>query len=182
MGPAHNLVLTGFMGTGKTAVGRELAFKLDMEFVDTDALIESRHGPISRIFDERGEAEFRSIERAVAAELGDRKGLVIATGGRMMLDPDNLRALSRHGRIFCLVATPEEIHHRITNDLERRDRPLLSVEDPRRRIIELLTERESEYVRFPQITTGHAGPAVIADEIAELWRGSSTDQDGHRPG
>lgn len=174
MRPEHNLVLTGFMGTGKTTVGHELALKLDMEFVDTDALIESRHGPIARIFAEKGEAEFRSIEREVAAELGIRKGLVIATGGRMILDPANFRALSQNGRIFCLVATPDEIHDRITNDRTRRDRPLLKVEDPKQRIVELMTEREAEYIRFPQLTTDHAGPSVIATEVAELWNSHST--------
>jgi 3-dehydroquinate synthase len=174
MSQEHNLVLTGFMGTGKTTVGHELALKLDMEFVDTDALIESRHGPIPLIFEERGEAGFRAIEAAVAAELGEKTGLVIATGGRMILDPDNFRALSRNGRIFCLVATPEEIHERVTNDPSRRDRPLLKVEDPRQRIIELLSEREGDYLRFPQLTTDHAGPSVIADEVAELWRSHST--------
>jgi 3-dehydroquinate synthase len=174
MRPEHNLVLTGFMGTGKTTVGHELALKLDMEFVDTDELIESRFGPISRIFEERGEAEFRSIEQSVAAELGERKGLVIATGGRMILDPGNFRALSKNGRIFCLVATPDEIHHRVVNDPARRDRPLLKVEDPRQRIIELMTEREGDYVRFPQLTTDHAGPGVIADEVADLWTSHNT--------
>jgi shikimate kinase/3-dehydroquinate synthase len=174
MRPEHNLVLTGFMGTGKTTVGHELALKLDMEFVDTDALIESRHGPIARIFEEKGEAEFRSIERAVAAELGEKKGLVIATGGRMILEPENFRALSRNGRIFCLVATPDEIHHRVINDVSRRDRPLLQVDDPRQRIVELMTEREGEYIRFPQLTTDHAGPGIIADEVAELWKSHST--------
>jgi shikimate kinase / 3-dehydroquinate synthase len=168
------LVLTGFMGTGKTTVGNELALKLDMEFVDTDALIESRHGPISRIFEERGEAEFRSIERSVAVELGDKKGLVIATGGGMILDAENFRALSRNGRIFCLVATPDEIHSRVTNDKSRGDRPLLQVEDPRQRIIEMMTEREGDYLRFPQLTTDHAGPGVIADEVADLWKSHST--------
>jgi 3-dehydroquinate synthase len=174
MRPEHNLVLTGFMGTGKTTVGNELALKLGMDFVDTDALIESRHGPISRIFAERGEAEFRSIERSVAAELGEKNGLVIATGGRMILDPENFRALRRNGRIFCLVATPDEIHARVTSDPSRRDRPLLQVEDPRQRIVELLTEREGDYLRFAQLTTDHAGPQVIADEVAELWKSHST--------
>ncbi|MFZ0015290.1 MAG: bifunctional shikimate kinase/3-dehydroquinate synthase [Acidimicrobiia bacterium] len=174
MRPGHNLVLTGFMGTGKTTVGHELALKLGMEFIDTDALIESRHGPIERIFDEKGEEGFRSIERSVAAEVGAKTGLVIATGGRMILDPENFRSLSRNGRIFCLVATPDEIHHRVTHDRARPDRPLLKVEDPRQRIVELLTERESEYIRFPQLTTDHAGPSTIADEVAELWESHST--------
>ncbi len=174
MHPEHNLVLTGFMGTGKTTVGYQLAQKLGMEFVDTDEMIESRHGPISRIFAERGEGEFRAIEREVARELGAKTGLVIATGGRMILDPENFKSLSRNGRIFCLVATPEEIHHRVMSDETRRDRPLLQVEDPRERIIELLSERQGEYGRFPQLVTDHAGPGVIADEVAQLWSSHST--------
>jgi 3-dehydroquinate synthase len=174
MHPEHNLVLTGFMGTGKTTVGHALALKLGMEFVDTDELIEARHGPIARIFAERSEAEFRAIERDVARELGDRTGLVIATGGRMILDPENFQSLSKNGRIFCLVATPDEIHHRVINDETRRDRPLLQVEDPHQRIIELMFERQHDYERFPQLVTDHAGPNVIADEVAQLWSGHST--------
>lgn len=170
----HNLVLTGFMGTGKTTVGSELARQLDMEFVDTDDLIEQRHGPISQIFANEGETQFRSIERAIALELSERTGLVIATGGRMILDPDNFRALSRNGRIFCLVATPDEIHHRVVHDETRRDRPLLQVDDPRERIIELMTERQDDYGRFPQLITDHGGPTEIADEVAQLWSSHST--------
>jgi shikimate kinase / 3-dehydroquinate synthase len=172
--PEHNLVLTGFMGTGKTAVGHALAAKLDMEFVDTDELIEARHGPIARIFADLGEAEFRAIERRVARELGEKTGLVIATGGRMILDPENFKSLSKNGRIFCLVATPDEIHQRVINDETRRDRPLLQVEDPRERIIELMVERQHDYERFPQLITDHAGPDVIADEVAQLWSSHST--------
>ena len=175
MRPEHNLVLTGFMGTGKTTVGQELARTLEMEFVDTDELIESRYGPIPRIFEERGEAEFRTIEQEVARELGQRTGLVIATGGRMILDPENFRSLSRNGRIFCLVATPEEIHHRIVNDESGKERPLLQVEDPRQRIIELMTERSDDYGRFPQIGTEGAEPPAIADEIVKLWRSHQDD-------
>jgi shikimate kinase len=168
--PEQNLVLTGFMGTGKTTIGRELAVKLGMEFVDTDELIESRHGPIERIFAERGEAEFRAIERDVARELGSKTGQVIATGGKMILDPESFRWLSRHGRIFSLVASPEVIHQRIIEGKAHQDRPLLRVDDPRRRIIELLAERDHEYARFQQVDTDDANPAEIADEIVRLWR------------
>ncbi|HEY6635567.1 MAG TPA: shikimate kinase [Acidimicrobiia bacterium] len=174
MHPEPNLVLTGFMGTGKTTVGIKLAEKLGMEFVDTDELIEARHGPISKIVAERGEGEFRAMEQEVARELGEKSGLVIATGGRMILDPENFKALNKNGRIFCLVATPEEIYNRVINDETGRDRPLLQVEDPRERIIELLSERQDGYDRFPQIVTDHAGPSVIADEIAQLWSSHST--------
>ncbi len=170
MHPKQNVVLTGFMGTGKTTVGRRLALKLEMEFVDTDELIESRHGPIPRIFAERGEAGFRAIEREVARELGTRSGLVIATGGRMILDQESFRSLSRNGRIFSLVATPEVIYQRIIEDKTPRDRPLLQVDDPRQRIVELLAERDHEYARFQQVPTDDADPGQIADEIARLWR------------
>ena len=91
MSPDHNLILTGFMGTGKTTVGRLVARKLGREFVDTDLVIEERHGPIQEIFDRQGESAFRDIERTLAVELGQRKRLVIATGGRMLLDPRTSR-------------------------------------------------------------------------------------------
>jgi len=164
-----NLILTGFMGTGKTTVGRLVAQKLGREFVDTDLLIEERHGPIQEIFDRQGESAFREIEQALARELGHRSGLVIATGGRMLLDPENVRVLSENGRIFCLVATPEEIYDRVTGDPSRVKRPLLEVEDPKQRIIELLGERGPDYERFPQLTTDQIEPEVIAQELADLW-------------
>jgi shikimate kinase len=166
---ADNLVLTGFMATGKTTVGQKLARKLGMELVDTDLLIESRHGPISVIFDERGEAEFRDIERRVARELGSRSGLVIATGGRMLLDADSSTALSDTGRIFCLVASAETIHQRVIDDRSRTDRPLLQVDDLGERIIELMAERQGEYSRFQQVPTDDLTPDEIAEEIARLW-------------
>lgn len=165
----QNLVLTGFMGTGKTAVGRELAMKLGMEFVDTDELIESRHGPIAGIFDDKGEAAFRVIECGVAIELGRRRGLVIATGGRMMLDPSNANELTRHGRVFRLIAAPEEIHRRIVDDPSRKDRPLLRDDDPKQRIIELMADRESDYARFEQVVTDGRSPGEIVDELVALW-------------
>jgi len=164
-----NLILTGFMGTGKTTVGRLVAQKLGREFVDTDVIIEERHGPIHEIFDRQGESAFRDIERALAQELGQRSGLVIATGGRMLLDPENVRVLSKNGRIFCLVATPEEIYDRVTGDPSRVKRPLLEVEDPKQRIVELLGERGPDYERFPQLTTDQIEPEVIAQELADLW-------------
>lgn len=166
--PTTNIVLTGFMGTGKTTVGRLLAADLGFEFVDTDAAIEERHGPIAEIFAERGEATFRAVERELAAELSERSCLVIATGGRMMLDPDNAATLGRRGHVFCLVADPEEIHRRVSADADRIERPLLSVPDPRARINDLLTERRDGYQSFTQISTDGRTPGVIAAEIRAL--------------
>lgn len=159
------MVLTGFMGTGKTTVGRLLAADLGFAFVDTDVLIEERHGPIADIFATRGEEAFREIERGVAAELATRSGLVISTGGRMMLDPANVQALSANGRVFCLVATPDEVFERVTQDPSRIERPLLKVPDPRQRIVELMSERDAEYRRFPQLVTDTMTPEAVARDL-----------------
>lgn len=170
MDPASNIVLTGFMGTGKTTVGRLLAELTGFGFIDTDAVIEDRHGPIVEIFVERGEAAFRAIERDLAAELAGRSGLVIATGGRLMLDPDNVATLGGNSHVFCLVAGPDEIHRRVIADADRIERPLLAGPDPRARIGELLAERRDGYRRFTQVVTDGRSPETIAAEIAELVR------------
>jgi len=163
-----NIVLTGFMGTGKTTAGRLVAEKLGLDFVDTDAIIESRHGPIPEIFRAQGEAGFRAIERALARELADRHGLVISTGGRMMLDAENVASLGHRGHIICLVATPEEILRRVSADGPLADRPMLSGSDPRQRIVELLTERGPGYGHFPQLVTSGLSPEAVARELIDL--------------
>ena len=163
MDRSRNVVLTGFMGTGKTTVGRLLADLLDYEFVDTDEVIEQRYAPIESIFRERGEEAFRAIEREVADELAGRDRLVIATGGRMMLDPANAATLGARARVFCLVASPETIAARV---LDGPVRPLLAGPEPLARIRELLAERAAGYSRFEQISTDSRTPAEIAHEIA----------------
>lgn len=165
----RNIVLTGFMGTGKTTVGRLLAAELGYDFVDTDEMIKSRMGrPISEIFQEMGEAAFRQMEADLAQELANQEGLVISTGGRLMLDPANVAALSRQGRVFCLVATPEEILTRLKNDKEH-PRPLLEVPEPGERIVELLRERGEGYARFPQVATNNKHPSdIILDLINRI--------------
>lgn len=170
MDSPSNIVLTGFMGTGKTTVGRILAAELGFGFVDTDTVIEDRHGPIATIFAERGEAVFRAIERELAAELADRSKLVVATGGRMMLDPDNVASLGNNSHVFCLVAAADEIHRRVTADAAQIERPLLAGPDPRLRIGELLAERRDGYRRFTQIVTDGRSPEMIAAEIAARVR------------
>ena len=165
---SRNVVLTGFMGTGKTTVGRLLAQQLGYEFVDTDRVIEERHGSIADLFRTIGEQGFRRIERDLASELAGRDRLVISTGGRMMLDPQNVASLSRNGRVFCLVATPDEIFDRVANDASRVERPLLSVPDPRQRIVELLAERGPDYRRFAQLTTDAVSADTVASDLVAL--------------
>ncbi|MCP4420575.1 MAG: shikimate kinase [Chloroflexi bacterium] len=170
----RNIVLTGFMGTGKTTVGRMLAEKLGFAFVDTDVEIEVRNGrSITTIFAELGEAAFRQMERMLAQELGQKEGLVISTGGRMMLDPENVEALRENGRFFCLVATPENILLRVQHDEKLMERPLLKVPDPLERIIKLLQERREKYQSFPQIVTDNKMPdEVVSTIIGHLKNGA----------
>jgi len=162
-----NIILTGFMGTGKTTVGRLLADLLGYDFVDTDQMIEARSGQcISEIFREKGEAAFRAMEASVAQELSEKEGLVISTGGRMMLDSANAAVLGKRGRIFCLVATPEEIVQRVTQNSEIQ-RPLLNAPNPMERVVELLQQRGEAYSRFPQLATSNKS----AEELASLLAG-----------
>jgi shikimate kinase len=162
-----NVVLTGFMGTGKTTVGRLLAERLGYEFVDTDQLIEQRHGPIPGIFRESGEGEFRRLERSVAAELAGRRQLVISTGGRLLLDAVNAARLAATGEVFCLTASVDTLMARVAGDDRAVERPLLSGDDVRVRITELLAERAEAYARFEQLDTEGRTPADLAAEIAD---------------
>jgi len=162
------VVLTGFMGTGKTTVGKLLANYLNYRFIDTDELIESRNNrSISDIFQELGEDAFREMERAIVKEIAELDGVVISTGGRLMLEPENVNVLSHNSRVLCLVATPDEILTRILDD-QGHKRPLLSVPNPQQRIVELLQERNDKYRRFPQIVTDEKKPADIAKGLVEF--------------
>src|SRR5690606_10829962 len=134
------------------------------ELVDTDAVIEARHGPIPQIFAEYGEDGFRRREREVAAELADRDGLVIATGGRMLLDPVNAETLAASGDVFCLTATVDTIVDRL-GAAGADSRPLLAGHDLRERVTDLLAERAAGYARFPPIPTDGRTPDQIAGDI-----------------
>ncbi len=162
-----NVVLTGFMGTGKSTVGRVLAERLGYTFVDTDTLIEQQHGPIPEIFARVGEAAFRAFEAEVAATLAEGTHQVIATGGRLMLDPDNAAALGATGAVFALAASADEILRRVLGD-GGSVRPLLAGDDPAGRVRSLLAERAPLYAQFPVIETGGRSPEDIAQEIMSL--------------
>jgi shikimate kinase len=161
--PYRNIILTGFMGTGKSTVGRILAHRLDMDHVDTDKMIERRHGPIPRIFEEQGEDGFREIERAIAKEISTDKGYVISTGGRFMLDPENVAVLRDANRIFCLVAELEVVMERVMR--RRSSRPLLAGDDPQARVEELMRERADGYAQFEAVPTDERPPSKVVDDI-----------------
>ncbi len=160
-------MLTGFMGTGKTTVGQLIARELGWAFVDTDHLIIERHGSIDEIFAEQGEGTFRELERQAAAEAATGRHQVIATGGRMLLDPANADVLTATGRVFCLAASAEEIIHRLRADVDGPVRPLLAGDDPAAAVARLLNERAAGYGQFEQVVTTGRSPRDIATDIIE---------------
>ena len=164
MAAERNLVLTGFMGTGKTTVGRILADRLGYGFIDTDELIESRAGPIPEIFEREGEEAFREMERSVTRELADRSGLVIATGGRMMLDPECAACLEPVSDVVCLTAEADTVVLRATGPAAV-PRPLLDAPDAPARVRELLIERAGGYARFASVDTEGRSPDEVADAV-----------------
>jgi shikimate kinase len=137
------LALIGFMGTGKTTVGRLVAEQLGFEFVDTDELIQTRTGrSITDIFAKEGEPAFRVLEQQVVQELSTRRKTVISTGGGLPTNPKNLAALKLFALVVCLWASPEKIWERVRHQSHR---PLLHDPDPGGKIRELLARREPFY-------------------------------------
>jgi len=138
-----NLALIGFMGTGKTSVGRHVAEQLGFEFLDTDELIQSRTGrSIADIFSRDGEPVFRALEQQVVKELSTREKVLISTGGGLPTNAENLAALKSFALVICLWASPEKIWDRVKNQSHR---PLLHDADPQQKIRELLAIREPFY-------------------------------------
>lgn len=165
----RNIVLVGFMGTGKTSVGQRLAERMEMSFVDMDCLIEEREGKsIPRIFDEDGEHHFRALERALAQELAAGEGLVIGTGGGIVLDPDNIRDFSSNGLVVCLLAEPEVILARVATDTNR---PLLAVDDKMKKILALLEQRRPLYEAIPhRVETGDLNVEEVAKRVIDIYK------------
>ena len=166
----RNIILMGFMGTGKTTVGKLLARKLDMEFVDMDRVIEKREArDISSIFAEAGEPFFRSLERALVQELSTRQGLVIAAGGGVALNPANVADYSRSGLVVCLTAAPEVILKRVSKACHR---PLLEGDEKSTRIRDLLEKRQALYAAIPQqVDTTRLAPQAVAKVILHMYSG-----------
>ncbi|MBN1889055.1 MAG: AAA family ATPase, partial [Thermoflexales bacterium] len=161
--PETNLILTGFMATGKTAVGRAVAARLGRPFVDMDTEIEARAGkPIPCIFAEEGEAAFRQMEAALCRELAARSGLVIATGGGALVEEANRKLMMQSGNVVCLVCSEDEILRRVQAE-DGRERPLLDVPDPHAEIARLLARRQPAYCAIPWWvdSTGLALEAVV---------------------
>jgi shikimate kinase len=138
-----NLVLIGFMGSGKSSVGRQTAKALGFQFFDTDQAIVERAGrQISEIFETDGEAAFRALETDVIASLGDLHGCVISTGGGAVLAERNRMLLRELGFVVCLTASDEVLFERVSRNAKR---PLLQTENPRATLSKLIGERKALY-------------------------------------
>jgi shikimate kinase len=140
-----NIYLVGFMGTGKTVVGKQTARQLGREFFDLDSLIEQRQKrQISQIFAEQGEAYFRRLEKEMLQEISLKKNLVISCGGGIVLDEQNIRIMKQGGLMICLSAKPEVILGRTRGQMHR---PLLNVDNPQDKIEQLLKMRAPFYAQ-----------------------------------
>jgi shikimate kinase len=161
-----NIVLTGFMGSGKSAVGRGIAKRLSMSVVDTDELIEERMCvSINDIFAKHGESYFRELERSVVKMVSELENRVIITGGGVVLNKDNMTDLRRNGVIIYLHVTPEVAYERIKDETHR---PLLNVDDPLGKIKELMEYRKSFYADNDiEVDTTGLGVHEVVDEVVK---------------
>ncbi len=165
----RNIIITGFMGTGKSAVAKELAQKLGMKFIDMDKIIEERQGMIiSDIFTRYGEQYFREQENKLVKELSSKENMVIATGGGTFISSDNIKILSQKGKIVCLYADSKSIYERLKIE---NDRPLLKGENVLDKINYLLEKRKKVYDNFHlKVDTSNLSIQVVVEQIIKLLK------------
>ncbi len=164
-----NIIITGFMGTGKTSVGRETADRMGREFVDTDRTIEILTSKsVKEIFATEGEPCFRKLESATLKYLARRQRLATATGGGALLTADNVKLVSESGIIFCLKARPEILAGRLRNSSSR---PLIQSKDLEQTIADLLAQRQAGYDILPNhIDTSELTHNEVAAEIITRYQ------------
>ena len=170
-----NLIVTGFSGTGKSRVAREVAHRLSWAFVDTDEEIVKQAGkPIAQIFGQEGEVRFRELERQTIRKACHRPQTIIAIGGGAIVDPQNYELLAKSGVIVCLEARPETIYERLFREAAcspgTEVRPLLAVDNPLERIRQLKTSRQAYYAKADwTIHTDGLSIDEVAEEVTRAW-------------
>jgi shikimate kinase len=169
-----NLALIGFMGTGKTSVGRLAAEQLHFDYIDTDEMIQSATGKtITEIFSHEGETAFRKLEEKVVEEISTRSRTVISTGGGLPANPANLASLKMHALVVCLWASPEKIWERVKNQSHR---PLLNDADPQNKIRELLADRAPFYKQADVlVNTDIRSVREVAQQVVHQFRLESSE-------
>ncbi len=174
-----NIVLIGYRCSGKTVVGNLLARELGRKFVDTDEAIEQDTGAsIESLIAEKGWGHFRDMEKACVLKLSGEVNLVIATGGGVVLDKENIKALKMKGWVVWLHARPEVLKARMAGDLEAgRIRPALSGADPLEEVDRVLKERWGLYAQAGDyvVNTDHQSPEAVAQTIIKALRASAID-------
>lgn len=163
-----NVILVGPMGAGKTTIGRLLASELHLEFKDTDKEIEVRSGvDIPWIFDMEGEEGFRNREAAMLEELGRQSRILLATGGGIVLKPENRKVLASAGKVVYLKTSIDEQVRRTAHD---KNRPLLDSENPRQVLVDLMNIRHPLYEEVADyiIDTDKHSPKFVATEIVRM--------------
>lgn len=165
----NNIVLTGFMGTGKTTSGHILAKRFGWKFIDVDRKIEEYcNMPISHIFAQYGEKYFREQEKIVIEKLVDCRNSVIATGGGAILSDDNIQNLKKCGVLVCLSARPETIVRRLEH--EKVVRPLLNCPQRLERVTQLLQERYTRYQTADLcVVTDSINPWEVSENIVKFF-------------
>ncbi|MFO1491328.1 MAG: shikimate kinase [Kiritimatiellia bacterium] len=164
MSASPNIVLVGFMGSGKSTAGKNVARLLGRRFIDVDEQIEMREGcSIPEIFARKGEESFRELEREIIRFFAAQGGLVIACGGGAVKDPVNVERLKARGVVYCLTASPATVLERVGRC---NHRPLLAGPDREARLTALLAERKPLYDQFEnQVSTDGREPEAVAEEI-----------------
>ncbi|MEX0803947.1 MAG: shikimate kinase [Candidatus Binatia bacterium] len=163
----RNIGLIGFMGVGKSAVGRTLAKRLKRRFVDLDRVIEKSEGmKVREIFAQKGEDYFRRLEKLTLAQVLQEEGQIVATGGGVIMDPENLNLLREKTLLVCLTASTDVLLSRVGNGSKR---PLLKGPNRKERIEALLKERQSYYAQaHVTIDTSKATMDQAVDQIVAV--------------
>jgi len=171
-----NLIITGFSGTGKSLVAKEVARRLNWDFLDTDdEIVEQTRKPIAEIFRQDGESKFRELERETIRKACQQRQTIIAIGGGAIVDPQNYELLAKTGLIVCLEAKPETIYERLfqkaVHSPETEVRPLLATDNPLEHIRQLKASRQPSYAKVDwTVNTDNLNISQVAEEVIRAWR------------
>ena len=167
---AANIFLTGFMGTGKTTISRQLSEMTKLREADMDRIIETRKGmKINDIFAAYGEAYFRDLETKLVKEYEKKSGYIISCGGGCVLRPENVKSMKKNGLVIWLTATPQTVYERVRHS---KNRPLLNGNMNVEYIMELMERRNGFYEAAADITivSDRREPGEIAEEIIKMLK------------
>jgi len=178
-----NIILIGYRGAGKSAVGKRLAGRLRMRFVDIDDLVEESHGAsIREIVESAGWEHFRAMEKATIQEIAQQSGFIIAPGGGAVLDPENVKSLKNRGLIVWLKAEPEVLAERMSSDPQTiGSRPTLTGKGALAEIREVMSSRESIYKKAAtiELDTSTLDIEAVVEKVLSILQKRLDPAEGH---